>query len=63
MNKGSFDISKIVKKEQLTAAAGNAKMNARGDIIDSNDNIVVPKIERAKSRETPNNPNRIVPDE
>lgn len=40
------DLSQLIAQHQFVRAVGNMNVNARGDVIDSNNNIVVPVNER-----------------
>lgn len=41
-----IDLAQLKAQNQFVRAVGNMNVNARGDIIDSNNNIVVPVNER-----------------
>lgn len=54
-----LDMNKIVNQNELTIAVGNAKVNARGDKLGPNGQIIQRREEIQKARDTVNIPEQL----
>lgn len=55
-NGNLIDMSAIARQNETTVAVGNVKMNARGDILDQNNKVMVPVEQLSRFQHTISSP-------